>query len=423
MPLVVKDRVRETSTTSGTGALILGGASAGFQSFSVIGNNNTTYYAIVDPAIGAWEVGVGTYNTVGPTLTRDTVLESSNNNNLVTFSAGVKDVFCTYPAEQAVTLDDVQTLTNKTISGSSNTLTNIGNSSLTNSSITFGSTAQALGSTVSAFNGVSVGATTASTGAFTTLSYTGTLTGGTGVVNLGSGQFYKDASGNVGIGTTNTNTPGVSILRSFNLSWEQSATESIPNIFRQSSSADLIIGSGVRYTGTVNGFASSYASPWARSAVSVGYGAIKFLTAAEATVAVGTDTTLTERMRIDSTGNLLMTNSTGALGYGAGSGGTVTQATSKSTTVTLNRASGKITMNNAALAATTTVTFILNNSLLTSSDVLAFTFDRGAPNASSYNVWAAVDAGSADIHVRNISGGSLSDAVRINFAIIKGSTS
>jgi len=94
------------------------------------------------------------------------------------------------------------TLTNKTISGADNTLSNIANSSLTNSSITFGSTAQALGSTVSALNGVSIGATTASTGAFTNLSYTGTLTGDTGVINIGSGQLYKDASGNVGIGTS-----------------------------------------------------------------------------------------------------------------------------------------------------------------------------------------------------------------------------
>jgi hypothetical protein len=76
------------------------------------------------------------------------------------------------------------------------------NASLQNSSITFGSTAQALGSTVSALNGVSIGATTASTGAFTNLAYTGTLTGGTGVINIGSGQLYKDASGKVGIGTS-----------------------------------------------------------------------------------------------------------------------------------------------------------------------------------------------------------------------------
>ena len=80
--------------------------------------------------------------------------------------------------------------------------TGIPNGALTNNSITFGATAAALGSTVSALNAVSIGATTASTGAFTSLTYSSTLTGGTGIVNLGSGQFYKDASGNIGIGVT-----------------------------------------------------------------------------------------------------------------------------------------------------------------------------------------------------------------------------
>jgi len=103
MALIVKDRVRETSTTSGTGTISLLGATAGFQSFSVIGNGNTTYYAIVDASTGSWEVGLGTYTLSGTTLQRNTVLESSNGGALVNFSAAVKEVFVTYPAEQAVT--------------------------------------------------------------------------------------------------------------------------------------------------------------------------------------------------------------------------------------------------------------------------------------------------------------------------------
>lgn len=102
MPLVLKDRVKETSTTTGTGTLTLAGAAAGFQSFSVIGNGNTTYYAIVDSAAGTWEVGIGTYTASGTTLSRDTILESSNSGSAVNFGAGPKDVFCTYPAERAV---------------------------------------------------------------------------------------------------------------------------------------------------------------------------------------------------------------------------------------------------------------------------------------------------------------------------------
>lgn len=109
MALIVKDRVKESSTTTGTADFTLGGAAAGFQTFAVIGNTNTTYYAAVDQATGAWEVGVGTYSTTGPTLTRDTVLESSNSGSKVSFAAGSKDVFCTYPAERSVYLSEAGT--------------------------------------------------------------------------------------------------------------------------------------------------------------------------------------------------------------------------------------------------------------------------------------------------------------------------
>jgi hypothetical protein len=119
MPLVLKDRVRETSITAGTGTLTLNGAVAGFQSFAFIGNTNTTYYAIVDVNAGNWEVGLGTYTALGTTLSRDSVLDSSAGGVRVNFSSSIKDVFSTYPAKQAVTLDDVQTLANKTISSPS----------------------------------------------------------------------------------------------------------------------------------------------------------------------------------------------------------------------------------------------------------------------------------------------------------------
>lgn len=102
MPLVVKDRVKVTSTTTGTGTLTLGSAAVGFQSFSVIGDGNTTYYTIVDSVAGTWEVGIGTYTASGTTLARTVVLESSNSGSLVDFGAGDKDVFVTYPAERAV---------------------------------------------------------------------------------------------------------------------------------------------------------------------------------------------------------------------------------------------------------------------------------------------------------------------------------
>jgi hypothetical protein len=102
MAFVIADRVRETTSTTGTGTLTLGGPFSGFQGFSVIGDGNTTYYAIVDPNTGSWEVGVGTYTASGNTLSRDTVLASSNSGSPVVFQAGTKDVICTQPAERNV---------------------------------------------------------------------------------------------------------------------------------------------------------------------------------------------------------------------------------------------------------------------------------------------------------------------------------
>jgi hypothetical protein len=105
MALVLKDRVKETTTTTGTGTVTLAGAAAGFQSFAAVGDGNQTFYAIVDSASGAWEVGVGTYTASGTTLSRTTVVSSSNAGSLVNFGAGSKDVFVTYPSSRAVYLD------------------------------------------------------------------------------------------------------------------------------------------------------------------------------------------------------------------------------------------------------------------------------------------------------------------------------
>lgn len=102
MAFVLADRVKETSTTTGTGTFTLAGAVTGFQSFSAIGNANITYYTITLQGGSEWEVGIGTYTSSGTTLSRTTVLASSNSGSLVNFSAGTKDVFCDYPAKRAV---------------------------------------------------------------------------------------------------------------------------------------------------------------------------------------------------------------------------------------------------------------------------------------------------------------------------------
>lgn len=253
MAHVVKDRVMETTSSTGTGTITLGGAATGFQSFSVIGNGNTTYYTIVGGT--EWEVGIGTYTASGTTLSRDTVLESSNSGSLVNFSAGTKNVFVTYPAEESVDQDtamtltnktisadnntlsgiaassfvlsnasgnidgsaaqkaipagvvvgttDSQTLTNKTISGASNTLSNIGNSSLTNSAITINGTSTSLGGSINVGTVTSV----SGTGSYGGLSLSGTVTS-SGNITFGgtpTGTWPISVSGNADTATTATN--------------------------------------------------------------------------------------------------------------------------------------------------------------------------------------------------------------------------
>jgi hypothetical protein len=104
MALVLKDRVKETTTTTGTGSFSLAGAVTGYDSFGQIGSGNTTYYAVYLDGGSEWEVGIGTY-TSPSTLSRDTILASSNSGSVVTFSAGQKTIWCDYPAGKAVYTD------------------------------------------------------------------------------------------------------------------------------------------------------------------------------------------------------------------------------------------------------------------------------------------------------------------------------
>jgi hypothetical protein len=133
MALVLKDRVKETSVSTGTGAITLAGTTGAYQPFSVIGDGNTTYYAIAGQTTSEWEVGIGTYTLSTDSISRDTILSSSNSNTIVTFSAGTKDVFVTYPSEKGLWVD---------ASGTSNY------------AATIGSTAVNLGATVSTLAGL-----------------------------------------------------------------------------------------------------------------------------------------------------------------------------------------------------------------------------------------------------------------------------
>jgi trimeric autotransporter adhesin len=159
MALVLKDRVKESTTTTGTGTLTLLGAATGYQSFAAIGNGNTCYYAISSLGGGEWEVGIGTYTSSGTALSRDTILESSTGGGTIDLSAGVKDVYVVYPAEKGVWLDaagnvvqnqftsmnvtgtatiNVATLTSGTISTAANAATDIVNKAYVDNAVAAG---------------------------------------------------------------------------------------------------------------------------------------------------------------------------------------------------------------------------------------------------------------------------------------------
>ena len=103
MALVIKDRIKETSTTTGTGTYTLAGAVTGFEAFSQVGDGNTTYYTCTDGT--DFETGMGTYTASGTTLARTTILQSSNSDNAVNWTSGTRTLFCTLPAEKMVFKD------------------------------------------------------------------------------------------------------------------------------------------------------------------------------------------------------------------------------------------------------------------------------------------------------------------------------
>jgi hypothetical protein len=248
MALIIKDRVKETTTTTGTGTVTLAGASTGFRSFADIGTGNTTYYTIAGQGTNEWEVGLGTYTLSGTTLSRDTVLSNSlGTTALISFSAGTKDVFCTYPSGKAilgdtsavgstgtgsVVLSDSPTFTTAITStgalqltGSDTVNQNIA-SSQTSGNLQIGGTAQTTGTiaiggtsatgaiilgqstgaqTIYIGNGststsiVNIGGTGGSTGAINIGRSTGTQT-----ITIGSGNVTTAQTRTINIGTTST---------------------------------------------------------------------------------------------------------------------------------------------------------------------------------------------------------------------------
>jgi hypothetical protein len=210
----MQNRVQETTTTGGTGTITLAGAVTGYITFAAGFTTGDVLFYTIDNGIGEWEIGIGTLVTTG-TLSRTTVIASSNSGALVNFSSGTKRVFCSAPTRSLVPDQDSKSGYVLTTDGTNPSWTqtlnsvNIGNTTAGTGAFTTlsaSSTVSGTGFSNYLASPPAIGGSSPAAGNFTNLSYTGTLTGGTGVINIGSGQIVKDASGNVGIGTSIPNT-------------------------------------------------------------------------------------------------------------------------------------------------------------------------------------------------------------------------
>jgi len=317
-----------------------------------------------------------------------------------------------------------------------------------------------------------VGATTPSTGAFTTGTFSSTL-GVTGALTLSGGAGLANAtyvSWKNAAGTFTAGSAGASFLKFSDNSFYVDNFEG-DTVYRRAASAETMRLASTGFVGigdssptgsilsvyalnkTVPAISARYSSAGFKSGFSVyntsGYPYISFnsnpvasadtatydLTGAATKLDMGNGgfifsgaasgspagaITWLERMRIDSGGNVLVTSAAG-LGYGTGSGGTVTQATSKATGVTLNKPTGQITMNAAALASTTIVSFVLTNTVVAATDLILINHVSGG-TGGAYTINGGCAAGGVTINVRNNTAGSLSEALVLSFAIIKGAT-
>ena len=208
MALVLADRVLEITTTAGSGTITLAGAKTGYQSFSVVGNGNTTYYTITGGA--EWEVGIGTYTSSGTTLSRDTVLASSSGGAKVTFSAGTKDVFVTYPAGRSVesTSATITTLNGTTLGYTSANITTLSGTNFTATSLTLtNALARAQGGT---------GLSTAPTNGQLLI---GNGTGYTlSTLSAGSGISITNSAGSITLSTSGGGLPTINVTNSTSIS-------------------------------------------------------------------------------------------------------------------------------------------------------------------------------------------------------------
>jgi len=406
MALVLADRVQETSTTTGTGTLTLAGAVAGFQSFSVIGNANTTYYCITEASTGAWEVGTGTYTSSGTTLSRTTVYSSSNANALVNFTSGALTVFCDFPA----TLAGKVVVANETLSGATWYPTFVAASSGIN--------------TVTVANGAPGISYTPGSGTLTTFKSLVNYSNDYGLRAYGSAAIGGNASSTTRYQSADgieirSNAAGYLPVFVGNLNEGSGSPYNfniISNLAWSSSDSQYTYSTTAPYSGISTSGDTTYLTSGPSAAAGTLIGSINYcLAASYAGVSV--------RVAFSALNSIKSSSSSAGVGYATGAGATQTQATSKSTGVTLNSICGQITTTASALAASTSVSFTLTNSAIAATDVVivnAANVGGAAPTINTYQISVdSVLAGSCRIHIRNVSAASASQAIVLNFAVIK----
>jgi len=285
--LILRDRVKVNTTTTGTGTVVLNATPpTGYQSFAVIGDNNTTYYTIAGQTSAEWEVGIGTYYLANSSLSRDTILSSSAANAAVTFGVGTKDVFVTYPASQSVNEDATGNVSSYNFLGGS-------------------------------INNMTIGATTANTIAGTTLSlnnvftstYTGSATSGATQIYLNGAtsnriDFNQNGTAAPSVTTRSAGTkivyyPGISAAQTEYAAGIESNTlwHSIPSSANQfkwyanTTAVATLLGTGV--LSTTGGFSGNGANLTALSASSITTGGLNNIPVGNTTPSTGAFTTLT----------------------------------------------------------------------------------------------------------------------------------
>ena len=340
MALVIANRVKETTTTTGTGTVTLLGASTGFQSFAVIGNANTAYYTIAGQTTSEWEVGIGTYTSAGTTLARTTVLSSSNAGAAVNFSAGTKDVFVTYPSEKSVNLD---------ASGNATALGTIASGNLANATGYPGTSALTTvgalnaGSITSGFGAIDIGADPLTAGAVTSTT-DATLSGLT--VGKGAGAIASNTA--VGVNALNANTTGNSntangqnALYSNTTGAENTASGVQALQFNTTGGFNTAIGVLALYSNTTgnNNTASGHAAlkqnTTGSSNTASGLNALQFNTTGASNTATGVNALLNNTTGSSNTAsgvNALLSNTTGANNTASGHSALLSNTTGSSNT-------------------------------------------------------------------------------------------